>query len=43
VAVLSLDSSGLATILFVSPGVQSLLGYTPEEYLALGCVALRSR
>ena len=37
-SVMDMDEKGLCTILFVSPAVQTLLGYTPEEYLAIGCV-----
>lgn len=40
-SILDIAPDGACTIPFVSPGVQSLLGYTPEEYIALGCV-LRS-
>ena len=37
-SILDMDEKGLCTILFTSPAVETLLGYTPEEYLALGCV-----
>jgi hypothetical protein len=43
-SVLSMENDGACTILYCSPGVTRLLGYTPEEYLALGCArsALRA-
>ena len=37
-SILDMDEQGACTILFASPAVQTLLGYTPEEYIALGCV-----
>ena len=37
-SVLEIKPSGECCILFASPAVETLLGYTPEEYLALGCV-----
>jgi hypothetical protein len=36
-SVLSMENDGACTVCYVSPGVTRLLGYTPEEYLALGC------
>lgn len=36
--VLDVKPTGECTILFTSSGVETLLGYTPEEYCALGCV-----
>ena len=36
-SVLLMEPSGACSILFVSPGVTRLLGYSGEEYLALGC------
>jgi hypothetical protein len=36
-SVLEMAHDGGCSILYVSPGVRRLLGYTPEEYTALGC------
>jgi hypothetical protein len=36
-SVLHVDDNLACTCLYVSPGVTSLLGFTVEEYLALGC------
>jgi hypothetical protein len=36
-SVLHMEDDGACTVLYVSPGVTQLLGYTPAEYLALGC------
>jgi hypothetical protein len=38
-SVLDMADDGACTVLYVSPGVLGLLGYTAEEYTALGCVA----
>ena len=39
-SILSIDpNDGMCTILHASPGVRYLLGYTPAEYMALGCGA----
>ena len=38
-SVLHVAADGACIVLYVSSGVQQLLGYTPEEYLALGCEA----
>ena len=40
-SVLMMEDDGACTALFMSPGVKQLLGFTQEEYLALGCVASR--
>jgi len=37
-SVLDLKPSGECNVLYASPGVETLLGYTPEQYRALGCV-----
>ena len=39
--VFGMSDDGAFTVLFVSPGVTPLLGFTQEEYLALGCAAPR--
>ncbi len=36
--VLDVKPTGETNVLYTSPGVETLLGYTPEEYCALGCV-----
>jgi hypothetical protein len=40
-SVLDMADDGACTVLYVSPGVLRLLGYTPEEYTALGYEGVR--